>query len=205
MIHRFGGGDDDPIVPVYQDNRTEEQVDNPLFQVSDKESKDVAVAFKLAKEMMMVSGAWVKLHPKTRNEDIDSVFDEDADPTFWPAKMFKAYFVPKPLEFELGKWGVEAKNSTEIVFFRDDLFAEFGSRLAQIGDIIEVQPMGLSEYTPKYYSVMNAQETGNYRYNWMYVTCQVTSITGDPNIRPHVADNSPINDYSDVIDGQANL
>ena len=201
MIHRFTqqSTDLDILVPAqrYQDNRTEEQQDNPLYQVHDPDAHDVALVYKIAKEMIRVNGAHVEMHTRTDNEDIDGVFDEDADPTYWPAMSFKAFFSPQPLEFELKSWGVDAQNQVEIVFFRDDLFERLGERLARVGDIIEIPYNSVSKHKPRFYRLDNSQETGNFRYMWLYMTCQATLLTGDVNIRPHTHDELPISDYVD--------
>jgi hypothetical protein len=201
MLHRFTQGatglDSMAISQRYQDNRSEEMLDNPLYQANDQEAHDLSFAYKIAREMIRVNGAHVLIHPRTRNEDIDGVFDEDADPTYWSPQFFKGFFVPQPLEFELTEWGLDTKNQVEIVFFRDDLIELLGDRLSQIGDIIEIPYNSASQQKPKYYRVDNAQETGNFRYQWLYMTCQCTLLSGDVNIRPAVSNDVPIDDYPD--------
>lgn len=193
MIHRFGLLTHD-VVPIAAglDNRDEAQMANPLYQVDDKEAPDISTAYKIAEEMINVNGANVILYARTENEDVDDVFDEDPDPTYWNPTPLKAFFTPQPLERELTKWGADAAdNKTEIVFLRSHIFKEFGDRLLRPGDLIEVPYNSMSRTKPKYYQVDTAPETGMYRYQWLYITCKTTLLMGDPNIRPHTEPEVP--------------
>ncbi len=193
MIHRFGMLTND-VVPISDglDNRDEAQRANPLYQVDDKEAPDISTAYKIAEEMINVNGAHVVMHARTDNEDVDEVFDEDPDPTYWNPIPMRAFFTPQPLERELTKWGADAAdNKTEVVFLRSHIFKEFGSRLLRAGDLIEIPYNSVSKARPKYYQVDTAQETGMYRYQWLYVTCKVTLLTGDTDIRPHMEAETP--------------
>lgn len=187
MIHRFGMLSHDSVpIAGGLDSRDEAQMASPLYQVDDKEASDISTAYKIAEEMINVNGAHVMLHARTDNEDVDEVFDEDPDPTYWNPIPMRAFFTPQPLERELTKWGADAAdNKTEIVFIRAHIFKQFGARLLRAGDLIEVPYNSVSNSKPKYYQVDTAQETGIYRYQWLYVTCKVTLLTGDANIRPH--------------------
>jgi hypothetical protein len=199
MLHRFGSASDfveSGLSHTYQDSRTDDLRDNPLYKAQDPESRDIAVVLKIVGEMIRINGANVKFHPRTRNEDIDGVWDEDADPTYWPSKHLSGFFVPQPMEFELTEWGVDTKNQTEVVFAKEDVLNKL-ERTPAPGDIVELPYGSLSLHKPKYYRVNNAQETGNFRYIWLYVTCQVELITGDITIRPPSDNALPINDYPD--------
>jgi hypothetical protein len=200
MLHQFTqAGDSIEGIGTYTGNLTQEQQENPLFQVHNPASNDVALAYKIAEDMINVNGAAVLVHLRTDNEDIDGVHDEDADPTYWPPKSgLKAFFVPQPVELELTNWGVDvAKNTAEIVFSRNSALAMFGDRLLRPGDLIEVPYNSVSRIKPKYYRVENAQETGNFRYNWMHLTCQTVLMTGDVHLRPATDQADVFEEYSD--------
>ena len=53
---------------------------------------------------------------------------------------------------------------------------------------------------PKYYAIDNAQETGNFRYTWLYLKCQATLIVGDVNLRPAQDMAASIDEYTDEVD-----
>lgn len=169
------------------------------FQVDDPDSPDLGLVSNIVNEMFNRSAANVHLHPRTRNQDIDETLDEDPDPTYWPKKPTRAYFQPQPMEFELTKFGIDNKNQMEITFLRSELLGLMGERLLKVGDLVEVPYRSLSDERPKYYRVLNAAETGNYRYQWFYVTAQTELITGDITIRPPTDEKLPINDYPEDL------
>ena len=139
----------------------------------------------LADEVVNISGAEVKVFIRTNNNDYDAVWDEDADPTYWSSVMMKAFFKPAPLETELKKWGADTINKTEVVFSHRQLFIEFGERMIRAGDVIQL-PFNSSfdDRTPKTYRVLNGSPTGNFRYNWLYFSCAVETLTADISVRP---------------------
>jgi hypothetical protein len=181
--------------------RSDIEQSNPLFKVYDMESNDVATVKQLAKEMIQVNGAPCKIHIRTDNADHDKIFDEDADPTYWSPIELRGFFVPNPMEYELTPWGVDSPNKTVIVFCLDEVSAKFPNRLFRTGDLIELPYDSKSQQKPKYFKIDNAQETGNFRYNWLYLTCQTTLIVGDVNLRPAQDMINDIDEYTDEVDG----
>jgi len=186
MLHRFSQTPSDTIATnTPLGYRSDIEVMHPLYQVHDINSRDIETARRIVKEMISVGGGLVQVHTRTMNEDVDDIWDEDPDPTYWMPQYFKATFVPQPLEFELTQWGVDvANNQTEIAFALSDIYEKFGERLLRTGDLIEVPYNSVSAQKPKYYYVNNAQEKGNFRYTWLYLNCQSSLISGDVNIRP---------------------
>jgi len=186
MIHRFSQTPGDlPNTNTPLGHRSDIEVMHPLYQVHDINSKDIETARRIAREMIYINGALVQVHARTMNEDTDDVWNEDPDPTYMMPQSFKAYFVPQPLEYELTQWGADASNNqTELSFILADVHEFFGERLLRTGDLIEVPYNSVSMQKPKYYYVNNAQETGNFRYTWLYLNCQSSLIAGDVNIRP---------------------
>jgi len=196
MIHRFGQSEG--VVPISaHSNRTDVEIENPLYQVQDIESLDVASARRVAREAVNVDGALVRIYARTDNDDVDVVWDEDPDPTYMAPVPLKGFFVPQPLEAELTQWGVEfSNNRAEVAFVLEEMFGAFGDRLLRPGDLLEVPYNSISRVKPKYYKIENAQETGNYRYTWLYLTCQAMLLQGDVNIRP-ATDQLQYVDYDD--------
>jgi hypothetical protein len=185
MIHRFGQTDQIALPVPTASLRSEADGFNPLYQVHDLESADIGTVQRIAKEMINISGAIIKIHTRTSNADIVDTHDEDPDPTYWPPRILKGVFAPQPLEFELTQWGVDAgDNKTEITFHLGEIWESFGDRLLRPGDLLEVPYNSISEQKPKYYRINNAQESGNYRYTWLYLKCQTTLLLGDVNLRP---------------------
>lgn len=201
MIHSFSTIHEQPPTNAQVDFRSDIEQNNPLFQVHDVDSADISMVRQITQEMIRVNGAAVKVHPRTDNADHDKVFDEDADPTYWPPIDLKAFFVPQPLEYELTLWGVDTNNKTEIVFSLDDVISKFPNRLLRPGDLIEIPYNSQSQQKPKYYAVDNAQEYGNFRYIWLYVKCQATLLVGDVNLRPAQDAIASVDEYTDEVNG----
>ncbi len=158
-----------------------EQRHTPLA-IYNEDSADIQLARRLADEAINVSGAEVLVFQRTNNSDYDTVFDEDTDPTYWPALSFKAYFKPEPLQVTLEKWGAEGVNKAEVVFNHHQLFSLVGERMLRAGDVIQL-PHNTITLKPKNYRVLNGSPTGNFRYTWLYFTCQVETLTADITVR----------------------
>lgn len=181
MIHRFTqASDSDKYLAGsrQESNRSDiEQRATPL-QIHDPESRDMTMANRLARELVNISGAEVIIYPRTENEAYDDVWEEDADPTYKAGKRIKGFFVPQPIAAALTQWGIDIENKTTVVFAREEIFETFGKRMIREGDIIEL-PYNASLRQLGRYRVLNAFDSGNYRYNWLYYSCNVENITGD--------------------------
>ncbi len=146
------------------------------------ESPDLKLARKLAREMINVSGAELKLYIRTDNADYDSVWDVDPDPTYWNCIFIKGFFKPQPIEALLSEWGVDTVNKTEVAFTYHDIFEQLGDRMLRVGDVIQL-PYNSINIRPKNYRILNVTPSGNFRYNWLYLTCQVETLTADVSVR----------------------
>ncbi len=197
MIYTFGfdtGQNGNELFDnAHPDFRGEVGQRHTVIAIYNPESDDLKLARKLADEIINVSGAEVKVYVRTDNADYDSVWDADADPTYWNCKWMKAYFKPGPLEMELDRWGAEAKNKTEIVFSHRQIFQLFETRMLRIGDVIQIPyNAAMVGLNPKNYRITNATPSGNFRYNWLYLTCQVEVLTADLTVRPDGAAPMPV-------------
>lgn len=188
-IYRFGvdvdQGGDHALVSVHPDFRSDVEQRHTPLALHDPDSNDLKLARKMADEIIHVSGAEVKIYTRTENADYDDVWDSDPDPTYWNCVPMKGYFKPMPLEFELKKWGAETVNKTEITFSHLQLFTQFGERMLRTGDVIQIPYNAATKaLAPKTYRVVNGTPAGNYRYHWLYFTCQVELLTADITVRP---------------------
>jgi len=188
-VHRFsvdtGQPSPDQFDTILASNRSEVEQRNTPIAIHDIESADIKMARRQAKEMIDVSGAEVIVYVRTDNSDYDNVWDEDPDPTYWNPINIKGYFKPQPLEAELKQWGAEVVNKTEITFDHYELRQLLGERMIRVGDVIQL-PYKASDQaiSPKNYRVLNSTPSGNYRYTWLYLTCQVETLTADVTVRP---------------------
>ncbi len=170
---------------VLQSYRSDVEQRHTPLALHDAGSADVAYARLQADEIINVSGAEVVVYVRTENADHDTVWDEDPDPTYWNPVPLKGFFKPQPLEAELKKWGAEVVNKTEVVFSHRQLHELFGERMLRTGDVIQL-PFNAATMAvnPKNYRVLNGTPSGNFRYTWLYFTCQVETLTADLTVRP---------------------
>ena len=194
-IYKFGYDYGDTVEESFDDSFPDNRLDvdqrNSPLSLFDLESADVRTARTLADEVVNISGAEVKIFIRTNNNDYDSVWDEDADPTYWTSEMLKAFFKPAPLETELKKWGADTINKTEVAFSHRQVFEKFGSRMLRTGDVLQLPfNAAMEDRSPKTYRVTNATPTGNFRYNWLYFSCTVETLNADISVRPHEIESS---------------
>lgn len=187
-IHNFAI-DAGQIVPTQVDGilnsfRSDVEQRHTPLAIHNNESADIRMARAQAREIVNVSGAEVKVFLRTDNADHDAVWDEDPDPTYWNPVFLKGFFAPRPMEAELKQWGAEVVNKTEISF---DLLTiqESLSRILRAGDVIQLQyNASMQALEPKNYRILNATPDGNFRYTWLYLKCQLETLTADIAVRP---------------------
>ena len=196
-IYRFGENLDNAIEGDLFDNvhpsfLSDVERRNSPISIHDSFSNDLKLARLQADEIINVSGAEVEVYIRTDNADYDVVWDSDPDPTYWNMFRIKAFFKPQMLETELKKWGIDIANKTEIVFSHLQIFRELGNRMLRIGDVIKVPYNSANTaLAPQNYRITNVTPSGNFRYNWLYLTCQATVLTADVTVRP-------LNDMPDI-------
>lgn len=186
-VYRFAvdTGEINEFDAVHADFRSDVEQRHTPLALHDPDSNDLKLARKMADEIVNVSGAEVKVYARTENQDYDRVFDADPDPTYWNPVPLKAYFKPAPMELELKKWGADTENKTEIVFSHRHVYKQFGERMLRVGDVIQVPYNAATEaLNPRYFRITNSTPSGNFRYHWLYFTCQVTLLTADMTVRP---------------------
>lgn len=189
MIHSFGHvlGQDIPggQQQRHPDFRSDVEINSSQLSVQNYDNADIAMARTTADQIINTSGAVVEIFIRTDNEDHDRVWDEDADPTYWPRAQLKAFFKPQPIELQLKGWGLEIENPLELVFSHQQVLDQFGERMLRAGDMIRV-PYNLVTHAlnPTLYKVENGTPSGNYRYVWLYFTCKLESANVDQAVMP---------------------
>ena len=185
-IYQFGsGGSQDSFDESAPDFRSYVEKQNSSLSIFNPEAPEIKTARTLADEMINISGAEVKVFIRTDNADYDIVWDEDADPSYWTSEILKAFFKPTPIETELKKWGADAINKAEVVFSHRQLYELFGNRMLRTGDVIQLPfNAAMQDRSPSNYRILNASPSGNFRYNWIYFTCNVETLNADIAVRP---------------------
>lgn len=167
------------------DFRSDSEQSNSSLSIYDSDAPEIRTARTLADEIINVSGAEVQVFIRTDNKDVDVVWDEDADPTYWSSERFKAHYKPGPLEAELKKWGADTITKTQVIFSHRQVYQKYGNRMIRPGDVITL-PFNSSfeDRTPKHFRVLNGTPSGNFRYVWLYFACDVETLNADVNVRP---------------------
>lgn len=202
--HKFGINtgqvDPDQFNSILTSFRSDVEQRHTPVAIHDMSSADIRLARLEAKEQINVSGAEVIIYPRTDNNDFDSVWDEDPDPTYWSKIHVKGYFKPQPLENELKQWGAEVINKTEIIFDHHEIYQLLGERMLRAGDVVQLPyNAATTSLNPKNYRILNATPSGNFRYIWLYFTCQLETLTADITVRPE--DDMPIEEQI-ITNGQ---
>ena len=205
MIYNCGGNTERNQGPPEQTGfRSDVEADEPLVSLHYPESADIAVARRLAAEQIRVTGAHTNVFARTDNLDMDDeVWDEDADPTYWPAVILKCMFKPQPTETELKRWGIDTSNKTEVIFAMSDLVAHFPNRLLRTGDVLELPyNLPVDNLDPGFYRIIKVTPSGNYKYSWLYLTVTVDILSADQTVRvkPDLLDTN-INDNGSRFNG----
>lgn len=166
-----------------------EQNFSPL-SLYNHDKPDIAYAERLAGELINLSGAWVTIYLKELKADAEEmeVWDEDADPIYRGGKELKAYTKPDTIAFELTRWGIDNPLKLNIIFHRPSLIAAFGGRLIAPGDVIRVpynaaRSLLSSDRSHYDFRVLNAFDSGNFQYRWLYFTANTQLLTGDEAVR----------------------
>lgn len=184
MIYDFGTvADGYDFTSTIESYRSDVDQTNPKLALYNPDAPEIKLARSLADQMISISGAELKVFTRTENADYDVVWDEDADPTYWKPFTIKGIFKPKPIELELKSWGVDSVNRLEITFSHKQLYDLLNQRMLRIGDVIQV-PYNATPISPKNFRVTNATPSGNYRFVWLYMTCQCEALTADISVRP---------------------
>lgn len=187
-IYQFGSdmlGSQGSFDEAAPDFRSDTEKQNSSLSIFNSEAPEIKTARTLADEMINISGAEVKVFVRTDNADYDVVWDEDADPTYWTSELLKAFFKPSPIETELKKWGADSVNKAEVVFSHRQIYGLFGDRMLRTGDVIQLPfNAAMQDRSPSNYRVINASPSGNFRYTWIYFTCNVETLNADIAVRP---------------------
>lgn len=156
----------------------------------------IAYMEKQALEYIFSSGADLKIYLRVNDlGKVDDVWEEDNEPLYDQPVQLRGQFVPEKMSAALNKWGYESNSKFDVNFSRANLLAHFGVRLVRIGDVIEIPHNTLvqtqnTEYIDgrfglaNKFRVLDARDTGNFNYRWLYWTCTVELLTGDITVRP---------------------
>lgn len=197
MIHRFASPDGPSSDgPGFHDFRSDVEREYPLAQIHDMESPDIRTALAMGAEVCNLTGAEILVHQRTDNY-ADDVWDEDPDPTYWPAVTMKGFFAPGTIEVLLKLWGSDAEVKLDIYFSVKTALEKLGERVFRHGDVLLVPFNAIGNIKPRYFRVLNVTPIGNHRYSWIYLQCKCASLTGDITVMPRDGSTNQIADYNE--------
>lgn len=165
------------------DHRTDIEKQHTPLAVYNHAKADYALAERWAEESINIGGAWVTIYlkqPYVDRDDLDDVWDEDADPIYQQGRDLKAHFKVDSLNIELTRWGVDSPLQLTFTFPRAVLAKEVGmERLLTVGDVIEAPYNAPKLRGPARFRVLNAYDSGMWQYRWLYYTAVCELLTGD--------------------------
>jgi hypothetical protein len=162
---------------MVHDFRSDGEKQNTSLRLSDDTNPDIAYAEQNAVELITISGGDINVYQRAQNKP-DEVWEEDADPVYYPSIPIRGWFVPSPTAMQLTKYGPDIENQTTVVFANRTVRELFGNRMIIEGDVLQL-PYNASVRSMGRYRVLNAFDSGNFRYKWMYWSCLVENITDD--------------------------
>ncbi len=177
------------------DHRSDAERLNSLLSIYNHDNPDIAYVERLAEEMINISGTWITVFRRQRNEaNRDDVWEEDPDPTYRNGIKLKGRFVPAPAEAQLTRWGLDLPNQTTVQFSRANVLKMFGKKMIAEGDILIVphNTLSIAQVTDlrdgpsnriDTFRCLKSSESGNFKYRWIYWTCLVENVTGDKTIQ----------------------
>ena len=167
------------------DFRPDESQQNPMQSLYDHSNPDIAQAEAYALENIRIAGAWVTVIPRTEDNKFDKTWNEDVNPTYYAGFDFKAFFAPPAPEVTLTKFGIDGANKFDIIFSRAEMLGVLGERLLRNGDVVII-PHNSLVIRANRFKILHSQDTGNYRYRWLYLTCTVENMNKDESLIPRI-------------------
>lgn len=185
-LYDFGSREDQPGANYFlsqsADNRTESEKQESTLSIYNPDAPEIMSARTQADETINISGAFIKVYPRAESANYDLVWEEDADPVYLNHHKIKAFFKPANLKIELEKWGIDTSAPTEVVFSHRQLYELLGERMLRAGDVLYL-PFNAASINPTHYKITNGAPSGNFRYTWLYFTCQAVVLKADATIR----------------------
>ena len=175
--------------------RSDTDRENSKANISNQNA-DIAYMEKQAIDFIYESGLHTLVYLRVNDlGNVDVVWEEDNDPLYHQPVKVKGQFVPEQMVTSLKKWGVESETKFKINYSRAQLLNMLGTRLIRKGDVIKIDHNTLvqtqnTEFidgefgVADKFRVIDAFDTGNFNYRWLYWTCIVESLTGDITVRP---------------------
>lgn len=167
--------------------------DNNLTSMFDPDNPEIANMEREAYNYIHQAGAPTEIYLRTSDLGaVDDVWEEDNNPIYDSPVPVKGQFVPEKMSTALVKFGVESNAKFDVHYSRAELLDLFGNRLIRSGDVIDiphntlVQTQNTEFVDGKFglatkFRVLEARDTGNFNYRWLYWTCTVELLTGKMN------------------------
>ena len=184
-IYNFDKSQKFVSIDIESDTRPDNFIYNPQQSQYNHDNPDIAQAEKLALESIRASGILVTVYPRTDDNKFDKTWLEDADPTYHQGIEMKAWVKPAIPELVLVQFGLDAATKLDLVFSRAELIHHFGERMIRKGDAISVPYNSLVTNSNKY-RVINASESGNFRFRWLYLEVACEPFNKDDSMFPVV-------------------
>jgi len=200
MLHEFAGQTTNPDVAAILprslvDYRTDIQQKYSIISQQNENSPDIDMVGCVSKEVVRISGAEIQVFSRTDNNDIDHVYQEDQNPTFYAPIPIKAVYNVPTIAVSSETWGPDAKVSFDVFFSYQELLEVFGERMIRMGDVFKLPLNFVKPVKIRNFEVTSSSPHLVYMNHYVWWKCTVINITGDPAIRPEKRETISIGDH----------
>ena len=172
------------------DPRTDEQKENSPLSQYNHENPDIALAERQAQELTELAGVPIIIYKYKIMEHVkDSVQDlwnEEQTKIYDNGTWAKGLIKMDLFQQYLTKFGIDTPLKLNVNFSRTKLLELFGEELIRVGDVLRI-PLNIpGKQFPHYFSVVEAHSASNFKFRWIYWTCQTVLMLNDDEIRPFI-------------------
>jgi len=172
------------------DPRTDEQKENSPISLYNHDIPDIALEERRVQELIEISGVPIIAYKYKVIEHVkDSVQDlwnEEQTKIYDSGTWVKGIVKMDLFQQYLTKFGIDTPLKLNVNFSRTKLLDIFGEELIRVGDVLRI-PLNIpGKKFPHYFLVTEAHSSSNFRFRWLYWTCQTVLLVNDDEVRPFI-------------------
>lgn len=154
----------------------EEDTEN-LLNLFDQDNPDIAYFNAVDHEHIRLSGSKVQYYKYFQSEDFDDVYGEERNKQVaeQPIEAW-AHYDPKPVEENLGEFGIELTNE-QIFIFNKVYIEKILGRIPHPGDIVK------PKFQNQKYEIYEVQEAEFHAYGVYHLNCFAKLLRDQPDVQ----------------------
>ena len=157
-----------------------------LLNLFDQDNRDLAFFNLVDDENIKLSGSKLQIYKYMQSEDFDDVYLEERNKTVASQPIVCwGHYDPKPVEENLGEFGLELTNEQIFIFNKSYIERRIGRPLIA-GDVIKPQ------FQEQKYEVFEVQESEFHGYGVYHLNCHAKLLRDQPDVQDiKVTDEAP--------------